>query len=371
MDNAAPWQTLLREALTLLALPIDEQIRLSGPGCAARDLINDFNHARRLACEEPTLSDDQRQALEAIARVVQGMAEPDVECFNTEALRRPVWQQLRELASDALHVFGWEKVPIEPFEESSPGVWSRPQSGAKPTGASRSAVISRSTPTRADVKEAVKSRVPPWVIVAGCLSVFIFLLLCGTAVGVWVYVLKNGYVFGPTRDRADPSFNAPPVSVNLGPPVGGVAVNGRLVEPQGGFSYVPPEGWMAHQLPGHKYRIVSGPMIGAGAPNINATDELFAGSLEEYVKANLAGLQRFMAEFRVLRQEDFQTSEGLSGVRVITEATLNGRRFRQTYFFFGNGNRKYVVACTTGREGGEELDPIFEASMKTFRLEQQ
>jgi hypothetical protein len=233
------------------------------------------------------------------------------------------------------------------------------------------ATISPSTPPRANGNKSIKRRVPGWVILVGCLSVFICLLLCVTAVGVWVYVIKNGYVFGRNPNSADPSFHSLPVPLNVGHPVGGVAVNGRLVEAQGGFSYVPPEGWMAYQIPNLKYRLVSGPLKAGDAPNINAADEVFAGSLEQYVKTNLASLQRVMPEFRVVKQEDFQTTDELPGVRVVAEVRQAGRNLRQTYYFFGKENRKYVVVCTTGSEGGEELDPIFEASMKTFRLEQQ
>jgi hypothetical protein len=233
-----------------------------------------------------------------------------------------------------------------------------------------SGVTSPSMPIRVNLNDLVRPRVPTWVILVGCLSVFLCVILCGTAVGVWIYVIKNGYVFGKTPVDANPPVNGPPVTVRLGPPGGGVAVNGRLAEPEGGFSYVPPDGWIVHPFPGLKYRIVAGPIEGGFAPNINVVDQLFAGSLEEYVGANLDALQQFLAEFRIVKQEDFQTTDGLQGVRVITYANHNGRTLRQTYYLFGNGNTKYVVTCTSRSEGGEELDPIFEASMKTFRVEQ-
>ncbi len=371
MDNRAHWHTLLREALTLLALPADEQVRLNGPGCVACDLINDFNHARRVTFDEAKLSNDQRQALESIARAIQAMEEADVECYKNGALRRPAWDRLRERASEALRVFGWEKAVIKPFAEVSPGVWFRAPDAAPSKGGRDSGAISLSMPNLAIAKEASRSRVPYWVVLAGCLSVFVFLLLCGTAIGVWVYVLKNGYVFGTAPTNVDPAFNSPAVPLNFGQPLQGEVVNGRLVEPEGGFSYVPPDGWMAYRLPGLKYRIVSAPIQAGGAPNINAADEFFAGSLEEYVKANLATLQRVMPEFRIVKQEDFQTTAGLPSVRLVAEVKQNGINLRQSYYFFGNGNTKYVVVCTTRRDGGEELDPIFEASMKSFRLERQ
>ena len=40
-----PWEMLLREALAVLALPPDEQVRVNGPGCVVCDLLEDFESA--------------------------------------------------------------------------------------------------------------------------------------------------------------------------------------------------------------------------------------------------------------------------------------------------------------------------------------
>ncbi len=372
MDVRTPWQTLLREALSRLALPVDEQVRVNGPGCVACNLFKGFNHARRVASKEAILSEDQHQTLEAIAQVMQAMTEPELECFKNELLCRPAWVRLRELASDALRVFGWEKMVIEPVVIASPSVRSRALRAAPAAGAGGLRAISRSHPALAN--ETVKRRVPPWVIVVGCLSVFVCLLLCGTAVGVWVYVLKNSISLDKTPDSGNSSFHSPPTTVNVGPPIEGVAVDGRLVEVLGGFSYVPPEGWKAYHLPGRKYRIVAAPIKEGDAPNIILSDELFVGSLEEYMRMNITTVRMtmlFTAEFRILKQEEFRTTEGLPGIRVITEVKHEGRSHRQTYYYFGKGVKKFVAVCTARSERGEELDPIFEASMKTFHLQQE
>lgn len=110
------WQRLLRDKLALLALPAVEQVRINGLGCVACDLLNDFDHARLVAIGNASgLSEDQRGLLEQIDKVICGMQQPDFECFNNEVLRRPVWQQLRELAAESLKAFGWEPVIVRPF----------------------------------------------------------------------------------------------------------------------------------------------------------------------------------------------------------------------------------------------------------------
>jgi hypothetical protein len=122
-----PWQRLLRDALAVLALPPDQQVRANGPGCVACDLLNDFDHARTVALgNAPGLSGEQRGLLDRIDGVMDGMQPPDFECFNDEVVRRPVWQELRELAAEAQRAFGWERVVVRPSAEVQPGVWHRP-----------------------------------------------------------------------------------------------------------------------------------------------------------------------------------------------------------------------------------------------------
>src|ERR1700722_11042531 len=125
--DSVPWVSLLCEALVILALPAEEQVRANGPGCVACDLLNDFDHARNVAIgNNSLLSDSQRKILNAIDEVIGSMLGPDFECFNNEVLHRPVWQRLRELAADALRRLGWEGSAVEPFAEVQPGVWRRP-----------------------------------------------------------------------------------------------------------------------------------------------------------------------------------------------------------------------------------------------------
>jgi hypothetical protein len=135
VTECEPWRALLCQALAVLALPADEQIRLNGPGCVGCDLLNDFDHARSVAGDEAKLSDDQRRALETIDKIIRSMDEPDRECMNNEVLRRPVWMRLRESAVEALRVFSWEGTVVEPFVEVQPGVWHRVPSTPQPKAA--------------------------------------------------------------------------------------------------------------------------------------------------------------------------------------------------------------------------------------------
>jgi hypothetical protein len=139
-------------------------------------------------------------------------------------------------------------------------------------------------------------------------------------------------------------------------------------EKAGGFSYDPPKGWRIVEFPGLKYRISHGQSENGFAPNVNVVDEKFSGTLSAYVDLNLETMKKTFTDAKVLKREDFQTEDGLPAVRVVCEDMQQGQRLRQTFCFFGNSNRKYVVTCTALADGGEKLDPLFAESTKTFRI---
>jgi hypothetical protein len=64
----------------------------------------------------------------------------------------------------------------------------------------------------------------------------------------------------------------------------------RYVESAGGFSFVPPEGWVLREFRGAKYKVVIGPVTANFAANINVVGESFAGSLDAYVKTSITTL---------------------------------------------------------------------------------
>jgi hypothetical protein len=128
VNESEAGRNLLRDALAVLSLPPDEQLRVNGPGCMVCDLLEDFDHARTCARESPSaqLSDEQRVLLDQMVQVIKSMSESDLECFNEEVVKRPAWQQLRELAGTTLRKFGWEDAIVSPLIEVKPGVWRRP-----------------------------------------------------------------------------------------------------------------------------------------------------------------------------------------------------------------------------------------------------
>ncbi len=139
-------------------------------------------------------------------------------------------------------------------------------------------------------------------------------------------------------------------------------------EKAGAFSYDPPSGWQAVEFPGLKYRISHGPRENEFAPNINVVDEAFSGTLATYVDANLQNMEKVFVNLKVLSREDFKTQDNEAAVKVVTENDQQGRMLRQTFFFIGSGNRKYVITCTALADGGAKFDSSFAESVETFRM---
>jgi hypothetical protein len=158
------------------------------------------------------------------------------------------------------------------------------------------------------------------------------------------------------------------VAVLTGCGKSGSLKHGSLYEKEGGFSYDPPAGWQIVEFPGYKYRISRGPTQNDFAPNINVVDEKFSGPLSAYVDANVETLQKLFKNLTILQRESFTTTSGSAGFKLVTKNEPFGQTLRQTFYFFANGNRKYVVTCSALAEGGETLDAIFQESIRTFRM---
>lgn len=141
------------------------------------------------------------------------------------------------------------------------------------------------------------------------------------------------------------------------------------VESTESFSYTPPAGWLMFSAPGMKYRTAIGPLVaGALAPSMSVAEEAFKGSLADYATQKIATLREMFKAAKVLKEDEFKTSTGAECRRAVVENLQNPTPLRQSMYFFGKGDKKFVVTCTTYAQEGEKLDPVFEASMATFRV---
>ena len=146
-------------------------------------------------------------------------------------------------------------------------------------------------------------------------------------------------------------------------------LEGRHFEKEGGFSYQPPKGWKIKEVPGMKYKFVFGPPIDRFSPNMNFVDEAFSGGLDHYVDLNVKALHSNFKGFEKFNQTTFKTAAGQTGIKLTTQAEQNGRRIRQTYYFFElSKEKKLVVTCSASAKDGEAFDKVFEETLETLLL---
>ena len=143
----------------------------------------------------------------------------------------------------------------------------------------------------------------------------------------------------------------------------------RLSEPAGGFSYVPPPGWKIRTFPGAKYKISYATPAQGFAPNLNVVDETAAVGLSDYVRVSMTHMNMAYSQFHVLSQGAFRTSSGLSGIRVMSQGTINGKAVRQIFYVFpAPSSRKIIVTASWLASDGNKYTQATDSAMKTFKL---
>jgi hypothetical protein len=86
------------------------------------------------------------------------------------------------------------------------------------------------------------------------------------------------------------------------------------------------------------------------------------------VDANTQSLRKSAAKGKVVRAE-FATDSKTPAYKVKLQNKLKDADVGQTiYFFQGPGDKKIIVTCTAPVELQAQLEPLFDACMKTFAL---
>jgi hypothetical protein len=143
----------------------------------------------------------------------------------------------------------------------------------------------------------------------------------------------------------------------------------RYYENAGNFSYCPPLNWNITEYPGLKYHIILGPVVENTAANINFADEVYSGSLNEYVSLSLAQLGRLIDSLKLISREPFKTNSGIVGEYVIVSSFQYGFYFMQFLYFLQTPNNRYFVISATAVESISAIyQPIFDECIKTFEL---
>jgi len=142
----------------------------------------------------------------------------------------------------------------------------------------------------------------------------------------------------------------------------------RYFENGGNFSICYPRGWTVYDFPGLKYKIFYDSPINGFSANIIIVDEIFEGSLDEYLRLNNQNMEIVNPDAELVSKTSIRTNNGLNGWKQIFLNANSSRLLKQYFYFFSNSNVKYVITCTTLNNSNRNYDKIFDESIKTFEF---
>lgn len=148
---------------------------------------------------------------------------------------------------------------------------------------------------------------------------------------------------------------------------------GDMVSQADVFSYQAPKGWSIRDTGMSKYKISFDAPKNSFAANINVVVETYPKPLADYVEFNKSTIKSvpLLQNVLIIDEKPFTTAGGLQGVRMVITDTVGKADLEQTFYIFaGDSDTKYVVTATCLIGDARHYAPIFDASMKTFSLEQ-
>lgn len=146
--------------------------------------------------------------------------------------------------------------------------------------------------------------------------------------------------------------------------------DGRYHEVEGGFSYIPPQGWAFVQVDGISYlALAETEQKGRVLNNLIFTDEDYSGSLENYFNASLDMLQQSWPYYEVLQKEQLDTLSGEHIYVVTAKNIIEGLEILQTQFFFDRGSKKLVLTYTSNLDEDPEKVKAVSAFVESLRFD--
>jgi hypothetical protein len=163
-----------------------------------------------------------------------------------------------------------------------------------------------------------------------------------------------------TKGVREPSVNSTPPPQKIGE---------MFTSVENGYSHRIPQGWESKPAPPSKAAMIAAPESSGLSSNMVTTIEPYDGTLRSYVDdANIQSLRKRAVKGKVVRAE-FTTDSKTPAYKVKLQNKVKDTDVGQTmYFFESPGNKKIVVTCTAPAQFEAQLEPLFDACMKTFAL---
>ena len=135
-----------------------------------------------------------------------------------------------------------------------------------------------------------------------------------------------------------------------------------------GYSHRIPLGWERKPAPPSKATMIAAPESSGVSSNMVTTVEPYDGTLRAYVDTNIESLKKSAVKGKAVSRE-FTTDSKTPAYKVKLQNKVKGTDVGQTmYFFQGAGDKKIIITCIAPVESQAQLEPLFDACMKTFAL---
>jgi hypothetical protein len=135
-----------------------------------------------------------------------------------------------------------------------------------------------------------------------------------------------------------------------------------------GYSHRIPLGWERKPAPPSKAAMIAAPESSGVSSNMVTTVEPYDGTLRAYVDTNIQSLKKSAVKGKVVSRE-FTTDSKTPAYKVKLQNKVKDTDVGQTmYFFQGAGDKKIIITCIAPVELQAQLEPLFDACMKTFAL---
>jgi hypothetical protein len=142
--------------------------------------------------------------------------------------------------------------------------------------------------------------------------------------------------------------------------------------PEGGFTLIPPTGWMIKQEAGETYPTLSGPADDLRAPYIvikEVKGEKDIYSLGDATMKEMLKDPRYQMSVR----DAFQTSDQAFGLKYVltvsAPSSTGGAPYRQIYYFVdGPPGRIFAILATVPETGWKLYGPVIDTMVKTYHL---
>ena len=129
----------------------------------------------------------------------------------------------------------------------------------------------------------------------------------------------------------------------------------RYYEPEGGFSYIIPDGWEIFEIPGLKYLgLTESNPKGLFPSNVVFADERYDGSLEDYVELTLINVKQVYPNLEVMNIDKVDTDSGIRGISVIVKNEFNSVQMIQILFMFDLEGKVLVMTYTMNIDEASE-----------------